>query len=66
MAISDTPPASPATGQLWYESDSGKTFIYYDSFWVEVGGGIAGATGATGPAAQSDDSSIIIGFRVFS
>jgi hypothetical protein len=39
MAISDTPPVSPATGQLWYESDSGLTFIYYDSQWIEIGGG---------------------------
>jgi len=66
MAISDTPPVSPTAGQLWYESDSGKTFIYYDSQWVEVGGGIAGATGASGIAAQSDDETVIIGFRVFS
>ena len=35
--VSDTAPSSPATGQIWYESDTGKTFVYYDSFWVEVG-----------------------------
>ena len=33
----DTAPSSPATGQIWYESDTGKTFVYYDSFWIEVG-----------------------------
>lgn len=35
--VSDTAPSSPATGQIWYESDTGRTFVYYDSFWVEVG-----------------------------
>jgi len=39
MAISDTPPASPTTGQLWFESDTGLTYIYYDSSWVEIGAG---------------------------
>jgi len=36
-SVSETPPSSPATGQIWYESDTGKTFVYYDSFWIEVG-----------------------------
>lgn len=53
ITISDTVPLSPSVGDLWYESDTGKTFVYYDSFWVEVGGdggpaGPQGATGATG------------------
>ena len=39
LTVSDTPPAEPASGDLWFESDSAKTFVYYDSFWVEVGGG---------------------------
>jgi len=37
--ISDTPPSSPSAGQIWFESDTGKTFVYYDSFWIEIGGG---------------------------
>jgi hypothetical protein len=28
--IGDAPPASPVEGQLWYESDSGLLFIWYD------------------------------------
>lgn len=35
--VSDTAPSSPAAGQIWYESDTGRTFVYYDSFWIEVG-----------------------------
>lgn len=50
--ISDTAPSAPVAGQIWFESDTGKTFIYYDSQWVEVGTqplGPSGPTGATGP-----------------
>jgi ABC-type transporter Mla MlaB component len=45
--ISDTPPSNPANGALWYESDSGVLFIWYNdgnsSQWVQVGGIQAGA-----------------------
>jgi hypothetical protein len=30
VMISDTAPVNPVHGQLWWESDSGNTFIYYD------------------------------------
>jgi hypothetical protein len=51
IEIATTPPASPSEGDLWFESDTGKTFIYYDSFWVETSGadGSQGSTGSTGP-----------------
>jgi hypothetical protein len=45
--ISDTPPSNPANGALWYESDSGVLYIWYNdgnsSQWVQVGGIQAGA-----------------------
>ena len=47
--ISDTAPTSPSAGQIWFESDTGKTFIYYDSQWVEVGTQPLGPSGPTGP-----------------
>ena len=37
VSASDTAPVSPAEGDLWFESDTAKTFIYYDSQWIEVG-----------------------------
>ena len=37
VTISDTPPASPTAGNLWFESDTTKTYIRYNSAWVEVG-----------------------------
>jgi len=50
VTVSDTPPSSPSEGSVWYESDTGKMFVYYDSFWVEASGsdGSTGATGAEG------------------
>jgi hypothetical protein len=39
LTVSDTPPAAAEEGDLWFESDTGKTFVYYDLFWIEVGGG---------------------------
>jgi microcystin-dependent protein len=58
--VSDNVPSSPTAGQVWFESDTGKTFVYYDSYWVEISGGrgdsnpvgavtaFAGATAPTG------------------
>lgn len=42
--VSDTAPVSPVSGQLWFQSNTTKTFIYYvdsgsvpNSQWVEIG-----------------------------
>ena len=47
--IGDNPPSNPVKGQLWYESDSGSTYIYYDdgnsAQWVQIDGGGGGAEG---------------------
>ena len=37
FSASDTVPSSPTLGDLWYESDTGKAFIYYDNTWAEIG-----------------------------
>lgn len=43
--IQDAPPSSPQSGDQWFESDTGRLFVYYDSVWVEIGNAtdIAGA-----------------------
>jgi hypothetical protein len=50
--ISDAEPSSPSSGQLWYNSSSGKTYIYYEdgssNQWVEVG------TASINPTANYD------------
>jgi hypothetical protein len=43
ITISDTPPSSPAAGNLWWESDTGTLWIYYtdanSSQWVVAAAG---------------------------
>ena len=39
IIVSDTPPTNVSNGQLWFDSSSGITSIYYDDVWVDVGGG---------------------------
>lgn len=52
ITVGDTAPASPTSGSLWYNSTSGRTFIYYEdgtsNQWVEIG------SAATSPTANYD------------
>ena len=32
--ISDTAPASPNEGDLWWKSDDGNLYVYYDGYWI--------------------------------
>ena len=41
---SSSAPSSPTTGQLWFDTDDARTYVYYDSYWVEVGASGQGAT----------------------
>lgn len=50
MTISETPPSSPQNGDFWFESDSAITFVYYDSYWIEIGAsGIGAVTSSSAP-----------------
>jgi hypothetical protein len=35
LTVSDSAPEGPEQGDLWYDSTSGNTYVYYDSFWVQ-------------------------------
>jgi hypothetical protein len=37
FTASDTAPVNPSAGDIWFESDTGQTFVYYDQSWVEIG-----------------------------
>ena len=59
VVISDVPPPNPQRGTLWWESDSGRTFIWYpeddesSAQWVQqatIGG--QGPEGPAGPAGE--------------
>jgi hypothetical protein len=48
------PPANPSTGDLWYDTVSGRLYIYYDASWIDSspsgsGGGSNISTGETPP-----------------
>lgn len=53
VIISETPPASPTANAVWWDSDTGIPYIYYDdgntAQWVSFGMGETGATGPVGP-----------------
>ena len=50
-SISTSAPASPLAGQFWFDSDTARTFVYYDSYWIEVGAsGMAVNVSDTAPA----------------
>ena len=58
MTVSDTPPASPYTGDLWFESDSGITFVRYDSHWIEIGASGIGAVTSDSPPSSPANGQI--------
>ena len=34
VTVSDSAPSSPSQGDLWWKSDDGNLYIYYDGYWV--------------------------------
>lgn len=55
MTLSTTPPSSPDDGDFWFETDSAITFVYYDSYWVEIGSsGIGAVIGSSSPENPSN------------
>lgn len=57
VTISDAPPANPIVGQLWWESDSGNMFIWFNdgtsAQWVHVSGFAQLTHGAGGGIAEA-------------
>jgi hypothetical protein len=49
FVTSDTAPTSPVSGDAWFNSNRGKTYVYYNdgdsSQWVQIGSAQAGAPG---------------------
>jgi len=53
IATLATPPVAPVDGDLWFNENNGRTFLWWDdgssSQWVEVGAPMSGPPGLTGP-----------------
>ena len=68
ITVSNTAPISPSQGALWFNSNSGELYVYYNdsdsSQWITPVGSIGpegiqgniGATGATGPAGSTGNT----------
>jgi microcystin-dependent protein len=61
LEVSETPPSSPSEGDIWYNSTTGQTFVYYDSFWVENIAGVPGPQGPEGPQGPAGADSTVPG-----
>jgi hypothetical protein len=53
VEISETAPAEPDAGNVWFNSTDGRAYIYYDSAWVDLNPGIAGPQGTSGVTAST-------------
>lgn len=56
ISVSTNAPSNPKNGAVWFHSEIGETFVYYEdgdsSQWVQMSPG-RGAQGPTGPAGYS-------------
>ena len=66
ITTSDTAPASPQAGDLWYQSSTGKQFIRYDSFWVEMGNNTNASVSSHATNHISGGSDAIVGDSISS
>ena len=55
LVVADTAPSSGTEGDLWFNSNDGGVYVYYDSYWVLSSGeaGPQGIQGPTGPAGET-------------
>jgi hypothetical protein len=58
---SGAPPENPQNGDAWFNSNTGKIFVYYDNFWVETGAAPIGPTGPLGPTGPTGAASEVPG-----
>jgi hypothetical protein len=43
--VSDTAPFGPLAGDVWFNSTNARTYVYYDSAWVESNPALNGIDG---------------------
>ena len=54
--VLSTPPENPEPNQIWFNSSQGRSYIYYDGFWVDLSPGIQGPPGENGTIIISSTS----------
>jgi hypothetical protein len=58
VEISETAPADPEAGDVWFNSTEGRAYIYYDSFWIDLNPGIAGPAGKFTVSATAPEDAV--------
>jgi hypothetical protein len=56
VTVSETAPTGASEGDQWYNSGNGRTYIYYDSFWVETNPSNVGPQGPKGDKGDKGDT----------
>jgi hypothetical protein len=51
--VQATPPENPENNQVWFNSARGRSYIYYDDFWIDLSPGIQGPQGVQGETGPS-------------
>jgi hypothetical protein len=63
--VQDTAPTSPTSGDVWFNSTNARTYVYYDSAWVESNPALDGKSGVVAVASPltntGTDSSAVLG-----
>ena len=56
VTVSDTPPSSPSSGDLWYKSDEGQLKVWYQdgtsNQWVDTSNNAGGGGGSSSSGAN--------------
>jgi hypothetical protein len=53
FTVQQLPPENPQNNQVWFNSSRGRSYIYYDGFWVDLSPGIQGPPGTNGIVAAT-------------
>lgn len=61
LEVSDTAPVNPKPGNLWYDTVSGNTYVYYSNTWVDTNSAVIGPPGNVGPTGPQGDASTVPG-----
>lgn len=49
IIVSTLPPSGASVGDVWFNSATGREYIKYDTYWVEIATGTSGPEGEVGP-----------------
>lgn len=63
ITVGSTAPSSPSTGDLWYDTETARTFVYTGTEWVDANPDSAYTAAATGDSAPSSPNNGDLWYR---